>query len=206
MNFTRKAFTSIELMVVLGVVGILTASAVPGVLSSLRRGAMASAVNQIVGLTEEARTLAVSTSPPAAADPTWQPEDRFGVLLRPRADGRYVVALTRGPQATASAIWVDPRRAQAREVVLPAGVMVMVAEKVGDDLQPLTGELGWTLAYRTGSTVIHDGTDFITGASLGADGSPVAGQVALRSRDGGLAAGFAVYPIGLAYGGEVVAR
>lgn len=202
MTQPRRAFTSIELLVVLSVVSILTAVAVPGVMSSLRRNAMAGAVNGIVGLTEQARGLAVSMSPPISSDPSWSQDDRFGVVLHQRDDGRYVATMTRGPNATEGARWVANHRGEAPEFVLPAGVVVYVAETIGDEPQPLTDELGWTLAYRTGTTVVGG----VSGVSIGAPGSPRAERVLIRSLDGVLEAELAVYPIGLAYGSEVRER
>ena len=195
----RRAFTSIELLVVLSVVSVLTAVAVPGVMASLRRNAMASAVNTVVGLTEEARGLAVAMSPPIASDPRWSDDDRFGVVIRPHGDGRYVVAITRGPDATTAATWSDARRGETREVVLPAGVMVYVGGTLADEPGILDRSIGWTLAYRTGTTVVGG----VERVAVGAPGSPVAERLLLRSRDGTLEADLSVFPVGLAYGGEV---
>ena len=203
MSRSRRAFTSIELLVVLGVVSILTAIAAPGVMASLRRNAVAGAVNAVVGLTEEARMLAVSTSPPVSADPTWSEDDRFGVVIHRRDDDRYSVAITRGPEAREDTIWHDNRRGQAREIVLPAGVVVASAETLGDDPEPVDVAIGWTLAYRTGSTVTGSGATLQRPSTVGVVGSPVAERLVVRSRDGLLEAVLEIHPVGLAYGSEV---
>ncbi|MDA3960610.1 MAG: prepilin-type N-terminal cleavage/methylation domain-containing protein [Planctomycetota bacterium] len=195
----QRGFTSIELLVALSVVGILTAAAVPGVMSSVRRSQMADGVNAIVAMSERARIAAVSHSAPTAADPGWTADDLFGVVLHQR-DGRYVVSMTRGTSAASSTIW--SKNGHTSEVVLPAGVVIYSAASASDEPQPLSGDIGWSLSYRTGTTVVSN----VAGAGLGIAGSPLAERLLLRSIDGELEAEIAIYPIGLGYGSEVRER
>ncbi len=61
-RFVARGFTLIELMITIAIVAILTALALPSFQSFIRRNAVASEVNLLIGSLQTARTLALSGS------------------------------------------------------------------------------------------------------------------------------------------------
>ncbi len=84
----RRGFTAIELLIVIGLMLILMAVAVPSVIPALRKGALNNAATDITSCWRQARYLAMTTAIPSGINPP-----HFGMIIRQVAGTRPYVAL-----------------------------------------------------------------------------------------------------------------
>lgn len=85
---SRGGFTAIELVMVIGIMLILMAIAVPSILPAIRRGQVNDAVNDLTRCWRQARALAMTTAVPTGATPP-----HFGVLIEQQPGQRPSVAV-----------------------------------------------------------------------------------------------------------------
>ena len=73
-NPRRRAFTLIEMMIVVGIVGLMAAIGVPSILQSLHKEGMRKAVDDLVDVCTDARAHAILSG--QTADVTFHPADK----------------------------------------------------------------------------------------------------------------------------------
>lgn len=101
----RSAFTAIEMVIVIGIMMLIMAMAVPAVLPALRKGALRAAVNDIEDCWAQAQIMAKRSSLPSGSNPP-----HFGIMIRQEAGSRPSVALIRdssGPGVEAAFVHQD---------------------------------------------------------------------------------------------------
>lgn len=196
---TRRGYTAIELMLVLSIVGMLSAMTAPSVVSSMRSAAVNGGAEAIESVAREARLLAMSGN--AASD-------YYGVVVYcaeedPTLRPRCYAALTYGPTATANDIMTidgTPGGEPVLQIALNRNVLVYTGsdhDDLTEDVAMQPGDaFGWLHQYRTGHVVqLNDPT--ARGISVGTPSSPVETEVTVRTLDGHYATRFAAYPVGL---------
>jgi prepilin-type N-terminal cleavage/methylation domain-containing protein len=76
-KFPRAAFTLIEIMIVVGIIGLMAAIGVPSILQSLQKEGMRKAVNDVVDVCNDARAHAILSG--QTTEVTFHPADKtFG--------------------------------------------------------------------------------------------------------------------------------
>jgi prepilin-type N-terminal cleavage/methylation domain-containing protein len=63
-KITRRAFTLIEIMMVVAIIGLVAVASIPAILMELHRGPMSNAVNDVVGICSHARAEAILNGVP----------------------------------------------------------------------------------------------------------------------------------------------
>jgi prepilin-type N-terminal cleavage/methylation domain-containing protein len=71
---SRRAFTLIEIMIVVGIIGLVAAIGVPSILQSLKKEGMRKAVGDVMDVCNDARAHAILTG--QTADVTFHPADK----------------------------------------------------------------------------------------------------------------------------------
>src|SRR5260221_171550 len=71
---SRGAFTLIEIMIVVGIIGLIAAMSVPSILLSLKKEGMRKAVSDLVDVCNDARSHAILSG--QTSDVTFHPADR----------------------------------------------------------------------------------------------------------------------------------
>jgi type II secretory pathway pseudopilin PulG len=223
----RNGFTAVELVVVIGIMLLLTGMAMPGVLSSLRRGAVHSTANEVIDCWRQTRRLAMDE---AALDPPRDPHPKhYGLLLVQRAGQRAFAAVVydnRSADEVASDAMIAPSGAHARPdddssaVVLKQPLKRTVAIALSrDDAAPLIldGAILVYAQYGTGWPI--DPADVLVGRGtaaapvglgiagrpeLGIPASPLATRMRVQTPDyaeaprhRGYAVDLALYPVGV---------
>lgn len=150
---SAPGFTLVELLVVLAIVGIVSALAAPAVASRFLERPPAKTARSVRGLFDEARRLAAETGAPVAA--VWVPETRrFALELPEGATGLarpLAVEIPREVEAEVSGlVSVGEELAASFSHVASGDAEVHVARLDGILFFPIGGSTG-------GRVVLHDG-------------------------------------------------
>jgi prepilin-type N-terminal cleavage/methylation domain-containing protein len=215
---SRRGFTAIELLTVVGVVLILATMAVPAIVPAMRRGQVNDAANAIIQVSKEARLLAMHGAAPAD-------NRHYGVAIIDDTsfDPQVVVALVYCSAAG------DPRTSILKDGSGKNVSIKKIARSVGvysgaTELRNAGQVLTWFYQYRTGlpigtfsgafsSTPISVGCPAITisnvwgsGASVTADsispGTATVPGLSVRTVDDRIRRSIAVYVSGVPVTGE----
>jgi prepilin-type N-terminal cleavage/methylation domain-containing protein len=183
---SRIGFTTIELLVVLAVVGVLASIAAPAASSALTRALGNEAAEQVESLVAEAaRRARDGVATDSAVDAA-----HWGVALVQEAGGpAYVTLLYGSTGADEYAPAGEPQR-----VALPQTVRVQVAQDSGLAV-PLDGRLAWFHRYLDGRPIRDPGTR--SPIDIGLPGSPLATLLYLENADSGRIFDLALYRIGV---------
>ena len=85
---SRQGFTAIELLMVIGIMMILMAAAVPSIIPALRKGALNNVAGDITACWRQARALAMNSTVPTGLKPPF-----YGIVIFQQAGQRPYVAL-----------------------------------------------------------------------------------------------------------------
>jgi prepilin-type N-terminal cleavage/methylation domain-containing protein len=213
----RRAFTAIELAVVISIIGIVALMIAPKLLDGLRRSAVRSAANAIVAAWREARTQAMSTAVtlPTTGASAADLAKAYGVAIVQAGGGKASVK-TVFDDATTNPDALDPSRPLG--LALDGKVVVSTRDgTAGAAPTPIDGDLVWYAQKGTGVPI--RAADLALGGNappcgVGVrlpSGTPsVARELIVHTLDFDPAAkrGFAVavmiYPVGVAVTQELV--
>ena len=171
---SRHGFSAIELMVVIGIMGMLAGMSVPSLVSAMRRGKVNEAANAIVQVSSQARRLAKRNS---------DPSQYYGVVIVNDASPRYV-ALTYGTSASTATILEEDGEPVAK-LAFNRNVIAYDGET---PLSAGSAASAWMYQNRTANP--------IQAASATAPAVSILG-LNLRTLDGRLRTAVALYSIGL---------
>jgi len=149
---SRRAFTLIELVIVLTIMAVLMGMSAPGVLRALYRGRVNQAAESIITAHALARRLAMTTAPagpivPSDAVAGFGPASpHYGVRISTGSTQPVVEVI----RATGSA---DPGLAVVATYDLAGGVVVRTAANPQNQPQPLNGTLVWFYRYGSGQPI-----------------------------------------------------
>lgn len=180
-----RAFSSIELLTVIGVALLLSAMAAPNILSTLRKARVSESADMLGQVVREARTLSLRGQVTS---------DYFGVVVGfDSSTRRNYAALTYGPVANVANILMDT---VTGEPVLRYDFNANVV--IFRDGNPMDGsnDFGWLHQYRTGNAV-NVASVAAPPIGVGLPGSPLCESLVVRTLDGSIAYDVMVYPIGI---------
>lgn len=201
----RKAFTAIEILVVLVVALVLIGMAVPALMGALRKGSVNDAANAIMRVSSQARQLARTRQLASAGR-------YYGIVIVAPADGSSpYAALTHGPTAAEDTILRYNGKPVSKLLFNRNVVVYTGREHNSATAVPLTTEIGWLYQYRTGYPIV-DASPTAVNVNLGVDPdypnptpgiNPLAFPLELRhitmaTADGRYRTAVAIYQIGLA--------
>jgi len=216
-DFTRNSgYSMVELMLVLGIAGILAVMAVPVALNAMSKAAVGLAADEVLRVAAQAQVLARSQVDTGDGQ-------AYGIAIVQDAAGTRATLLL-GSDAD-DELTIDGR--PVLSVALSEGVRILVARE--DDPQaPLAGRICWFFRPGDGVPVVDPadprpipigtiaqtarGRDYVgnTGGNINIDyrvfesalpaipASPVASAIQVQSRDGRHGIGLEWYQIGLA--------
>jgi prepilin-type N-terminal cleavage/methylation domain-containing protein len=212
-----RAFTAIELAVVISIIGILSLMIAPKLLDGLRRSAVRSAANAIVAAWREARTQAMSTATtlPTTTASLADLGKSYGVAIVQAAGGKPSVK-TIFDDATTNPDSLDPDRPNG--LVLAGNVVVSTRDgTAGAVPTAINGDLLWYAQKGTGVpiraadlTLGGNAPPCGVGVNLPSGTPSVVRELVVHTIDFDPAAkrGFAVavmiYPVGVAVTQELV--
>ncbi|MDA3961665.1 MAG: type II secretion system protein [Planctomycetota bacterium] len=207
----RSGFSSVELMVVLSVMAVLTSIAVPSVVPAVRKAQLGSAAVGIEDIATQARTLSM-------AMPGYTTGASYGVVIVQDQLGQAYAALTYGTSATVADIVADGGAAAA-SVQLSPSVAVFTAPGSGASpsvdsataasaATALSGSIGWRYEPRTGVPMIAGSraigigigraasTETTSGGDVFQWPSPLADHLSVRTVDGAGGVAVQIYGFG----------
>jgi prepilin-type N-terminal cleavage/methylation domain-containing protein len=213
----RSGFTAIELIVVIGIMLLLSGMAVPGLVTSLRRGAVHAGANDLIDCWRQARGLALDEVPLDAKRD--EAPRHYGLLIVQRGAAQAYAEVVYDSR---SADDVAGGTARADDLVLAKhalkrSVRIALARAADDAPRPLDGALLIYAQYGTGLPIAAE--DVVAGRGptapaiglgiagrpeLGIPGSTLAARLRLQTLDyaetprrRGHAVDLALFPVGV---------
>jgi prepilin-type N-terminal cleavage/methylation domain-containing protein len=204
----RGGFTAIELLVVVGIMGILALMIAPRVLDGVRRNTVRTAANQIISAWRDARSLAVTRAPilPTTSVGAAADGKAFGIAITQDASGARVRVTFDDAASAPQALDAD------RPDGMPLSKTVVVSTRANDTAVPTpVTELVWYAQTSSGTPLQPSDIPLGRSAPPAGVGSPVpagtpsvAARLVVHTLDydpvarKGYAVGIVIYPSGVA--------